>query len=117
MKTIGIVGSRRRNTLNDESLVKDKFFEIYQEGDQIVSGGCWAGGDKFAENIARDNDIDIIIHKADWARHGRIAGFLRNTTIAEDCDVLIACVSEDRTGGTEDTIKKAVKLGKKIILV
>jgi len=42
---------------------------------------------------------------------------VRNTLIAKDCTVLIACVAEDRTGGTEDTIKKADDLGKGVILV
>lgn len=35
-----------------------------------------------------------------------------------EADVLIACVAEDRKGGTEDTIKKFQKLGKtQLILV
>ena len=29
--------------------------------------------------------------------------------IAEKSDVLVACVTKDRTGGTEDTIKKFLK--------
>ena len=40
----------------------------------------------------------------------RGAGFVRNGDIAKDSDVLIACVAPDRTGGTEDTIKKFLKL-------
>jgi hypothetical protein len=114
---IGIVGSRRRDTLKDYELVKDKFLEIYKYGDTIVSGGCPKGGDRFAEMIASSFNIPIIIHKADWGK-GRGAGFVRNTYIAEDSEVLIACVSADRTGGTEDTIKKYLKLKKnRLILV
>jgi hypothetical protein len=45
------------------------------------------------------------------------AGFLRNTDIAKDADVLIAVVAADRTGGTEDTIRKVQKMGKRVILV
>jgi hypothetical protein len=38
----------------------------------------------------------------------------RNTLIARDArDYLIACVSTDRTGGTEDTIKKWIKFHRK----
>lgn len=114
-KTIGIVGSRRRNTFKDFQLCRRAFYKIYQPGDKIVSGGCEKGGDKFAEKIARGAGITIIIHHADWIGHGKVAGFLRNTAIAEDCDVLIALVHQDRTGGTEDTVKKALKLGKEVI--
>ena len=48
----------------------------------------------------------ILIYYAAWDRLGKSAGFTRNTDIARDADVLIACVAKDRTGGTEDTIRK-----------
>ena len=106
MKTIGIIGSRRRDNLGDYVKIKKKFFEIYKKGDTICSGGCPKGGDKFAELIAKDHNVPIKIHKAEWDKHGKGAGFIRNTYIANDSDVLIACVANDRKGGTEDTIRK-----------
>lgn len=112
MKTIGIVGSRRRNSIADKKLVHKKFIELYKDGDQIVSGGCPQGGDFFAEWIAKTEQVPITIHYARWHKHGKAAGFIRNGDIAKNADVLIACVAEDRTGGTEDTIAKFLKLGK-----
>jgi hypothetical protein len=109
---IGIVGSRRRNNVKDYSAVKEAFFKIYKPGDSICSGGCPLGADKFAEIIAETYQIPIIIYPAEWDLYGRGAGFIRNTTIAETSDHLIACVAEDRTGGTEDTIRKYVGMGK-----
>lgn len=106
MKVIGIIGSRRRDSLGDLSKVEKAFKSIYQEGDTIVSGGCPKGGDRFAEVIARTFNVPIKIHPAEWEKFGRSAGFQRNGLIAADSDVLIACVVSDRTGGTEDTIKK-----------
>lgn len=114
---IGIVGSRRRDTLEDYDKTLAAFFEVYNKGDTIVSGGCPRGGDRFAELISKDEDIPIKIHRADWSV-GRHAGFLRNGLIAGDADVLIAVVAPDRTGGTEDTIRKFVRIGgKRLILV
>ena len=112
MKIIGIVGSRRRNTSADKTKIYQKFLEIYEQGDEIVSGGCPQGADAFAEWIAKVAQVPIKIYYAEWNRLGRGAGFARNGSIAKDADVLIACVAEDRTGGTEDTIKKYQKLGK-----
>lgn len=118
MKTIGIIGSRRRNSQAGYGLVCNAFAGLYEPGDRIVSGGCPQGGDAFAERIAKQRQIPITIYYAEWDRLGRSAGFARNGDIARDADVLIACVAEDRTGGTEDTIKKYLKLGKdKVYLV
>lgn len=106
MKTIGIVGSRRRLSSADRQTVREALSLIYEYGDALVSGGCPSGADSWAEEIAKQIGGSITIHYPDWARHGRAAGFVRNGLIAEDADELIACVAEDRTGGTEDTITK-----------
>jgi hypothetical protein len=140
-KVIGIVGTRRRDTLADFQRTRDVFYTIYEPGDRITSGGCPQGGDRFAELIDIGLRIkytdaalwsltlseryallspEFIIHPAEWTKHGKIAGFLRNTAIAKSADCLIACVSEDRKGGTEDTIKKFLNMRKskeRIILV
>lgn len=117
-KVIGIVGSRRRDTDSDFRLCRTKFLELYNDNDKVVSGGCPKGGDRFAEILARSVGCTITIHHADWnGPLGKKAGFARNTNIAQDCDVLIALVAPDRTGGTEDTIRKALALGKEVVLL
>lgn len=109
MKVIGIVGSRRRSKVDDYWKTLDAFRKTYQDGDQIVSGGCPSGGDYFAEKIAKGEQVPITTHYAKWKKNGKAAGFIRNGDIAKQANVLIACVAEDRTGGTEDTIIKFLK--------
>jgi hypothetical protein len=110
MMNIGIVGSRRRNSSVDFQIVSDAFGTLFpQPNDKIISGGCSKGADRFAEIIAKVKGLSIIIHKPDWDNFGRMAGLRRNTDIAAESDVLIACVAHDRKGGTEDTIKKFKK--------
>lgn len=131
MKTIGIVGSRRRDADVDYLLVSRAFGGVYGKGDRIVSGGCRKGGDRFAELIADRFNIPITIHRPDQgeldlallvqnprAAYAKI-NYARNTLVARDADVLIACVAPDRRGGTEDTIRKFEKIhpGQKAILV
>jgi hypothetical protein len=106
MKHIGIVGSRRRKSVFDRNKLENQFWVIYEEDDWIVSGGCPEGGDKFAEDIAKEYGIPIIIFYPYWKKFGKAAGFVRNTPIALRSDILIALVAKDRKGGTEDTIKK-----------
>lgn len=140
-QSIGIVGSRRRDTWEDFEDCVTQFDLLYREGDLIISGGCPKGGDRFAELIAlmrtpcfgeyelwelsrqdrreliEEYNAPIRIFDADWNKLGRGAGFVRNTDIARESDILIAVVAPDRTGGTEDTVKKATNLGKKVYLV
>ena len=42
--------------------------------------------------------------------------YARNQCIVEDCDRLIAFVAPDRSGGTEDTIRRAQRAGKPVEL-
>lgn len=107
MKTIGVIGTRSRDSsISDMPLIKAAIMRIYDDGDQLVSGGCPQGGDRFAEMIAKTEQIPITIHYARWNKFGKRAGYVRNGDIADDADVLIASVSQSRIGGTEDTIKK-----------
>lgn len=129
MKKIGIVGSRRRDSIEDMQACRKVFLSIYEEGDIIISGGCPKGGDRFAYVFAQEYNIPITVHYPDkskldpekmkknpkWA-YAEI-NYARNTLIAQDSDVIIAVVHEDRKGGTEDTLIKANKMGKSIFLV
>ena len=109
MTIIGIVGSRRRNKQKDFNAVHDAFMKVYSKGDWICSGGCSKGADLFAERLAKDYGIPILIFYPNWKEGGRGAGFERNTDIAKWSNILIACPAKDRKGGTEDTIMKFEK--------
>lgn len=110
MITIGIVGTRSRDSLSvDFPKVKEAFLKVQQDGCFLVSGGCPQGADRFAELIAKHEQIPITIHYARWKKFGKAAGFMRNGDIAEDAHILIACVASDRTGGTEDIIEKFLR--------
>src|SRR3990167_10705948 len=95
MAKIGIVGSRRRNSQADFLLTEKTFLSIYREGDEIVSGGCPQGGDRFAEALAKKYQLPIKIYYAKWNYLGKAAGFQRNGNIARDADLLIAIVAEE----------------------
>lgn len=117
-KVIGVIGTRRRDSFKDLQAVEKAFLKVYEKGDMICSGLCRQGGDRFAVIFQRKYDLPCRWYPADWKKYGRGAGFIRNTYIAEDSDILIACVAEDRKGGTEDTIKKYLDIGKdQLILV
>jgi len=127
--TIGVVGTRSRDTERDRWMFLREFKKVYQPGDKLVSGGCAKGGDRFAEELANEQNIELIVHypnrsnldpkllsRSIKAAYTEI-NYARNTLIAQDCDILIAIISKDRKGGTEDTIKKTLALGKQVIYV
>ena len=104
--TIGIVGSRRRDSESDYQQVRSAVLAIFRQGDILISGGCPTGADAFAQRLANELDARCYIYPAMWDVHGRSAGFYRNTAIAIVSEFLVACVAPDRRGGTEDTINK-----------
>ncbi len=121
MKVIGIIGSRSRDTEKDFQKVWKVFSELYEDCDIICSGGCPKGGDRFAEIIMNRLNLPEnkrIIHYPKKPPKGSPyfeyvkANFDRNTLIAKDSDIIIACVNLTKNGGTEDTIKKYLKFGK-----
>lgn len=118
---VAIVGTRRRDAGDDYRAVEEAFkrlLTVWPDAEiGIVSGGCSKGGDRFAEGIAEVYGLPITIFYPDWRRYGRAAGPIRNKLIAAECDIMIACVAENRMGGTEDAIRKVKKLGKEVILV
>jgi len=109
MKTIGIIGSRSRDSHIDFKACEKVFLSVFEDGDELVSGGCPKGGDRFAEILAKKYQATIKIYYAQWNKLGKGAGFARNTYIARDSDILISVCSKDRTGGAEDTVKKFLK--------
>jgi len=114
MKKIAIIGTRKRNIITDFHAVREAFLDVYEEGDWIVSGHCPKGGDAFAERIAFEKGIPILLFPP--KRFRREEFFARNTLVAEAADMIIACLINPQdtlegiykrtSGGTEDTIRK-----------
>ena len=106
---LGIVGSRRRNSLEDKELIRQRIIEL--KPDSLVSGGCSKGADRFAEELAIELDLSIEIFRPNLkgnptpTRYDMIkAYYARNQQVAIASDRLIALVAPDRKGGTEHTI-------------
>ena len=108
---IAIVGSRE---FKNYSLMKEKYLEITKDMkvDAIVSGGA-RGADTLAEQLAKELEITLIVYVAEWKKFGKGAGMMRNTTIVEDSDIIIAFPIGSSVG-TWDTIRKAKKVNKPV---
>ena len=81
----------------------------------IVSGGA-KGADALAKRYATLNHIPLKEFKPDYKQFGHNAPVQRNALIVENADWVLAFVAPT-SKGTWDTIGKAEKMLKKVIIV
>lgn len=103
---LAIVGSRG---WANEAAVKE-LVEQQPQGTVIVSGGA-RGVDTMATDAAKAANLGVIVFPADWERHGKMAGMIRNGQIVDCCDQLVA-FWDGKSRGTADSINKARADGK-----
>lgn len=109
MKKLAVVGSR---TFNDYECLK-RVLQPWMPA-HIVSGGA-RGADALAERLAHEYDLPITVIKPDWKQHGRAAGPIRNRTIVDTADLVVAFWN-GQSRGTGTTVKYAREKGKTIII-
>ena len=80
-----------------------------------VISGTAKGADLFGERWAEERGIEVIRLPADWAKHGRRAGPMRNAVMAERGDGLVA-VWDGASAGTKNMIENAVKRGLRVAI-
>lgn len=105
---IGVVGSREFASLASVA----EWVNALPEGSVVVSGGG-RGVDLAAEVAARTRGLPVIIYPAEWDKHGRGAGFIRNQLIVNEADIVFA-FWDGKSRGTADTIARARKAGKPV---
>jgi predicted Rossmann fold nucleotide-binding protein DprA/Smf involved in DNA uptake len=110
---LGIIGSR---LFDDYEFAKSKILENFDVKiiDTVVSGGA-KGVDTLGERFADEFGLKKDISKPDWKKHGKGAAFIRNQEIVDHAEELIAFPIRE-SGGTWDTIRKAQKAGKRVIV-
>ncbi len=111
---VAIVGSRRGISNAEFTTQMEKWVEKYSYPSAIITGGA-QGVDSFAEAFAKEKGIHLILVPANWAVHGKGAGFYRNSLIVALCGCVIA-FHINNSKGTQDTINKARQQGKYVYL-
>lgn len=112
-----IAGGRN---FNDYTLLKERcdFFlrNKLNEGRVVIVIGQASGADALGERYARETHLSIEVHPADWKKHGRAAGPIRNAEMAEVADALIA-FWDGQSRGTKSMIELAKKKNLKVSVV
>jgi len=106
---VGIVGSRRRT---DRETIEGAV-GCLSLGTTVITGTA-RGPDRWAEQAARERGLEVVVHMPDlsgvrarWQAAERF--YARNQRIVDDSDLVIAFVAPDRTGGTKETVRRAVR--------
>ena len=68
------------------------------------------------KRYANEQGIPVESYPADWNRHGRSAGYIRNHEMLENADALIA-FWDGRSKGTKNMIDIAMRAGKAVRIV
>ena len=78
----------------------------------VVSGGA-RGVDKLGEIYASRFNLPIFIFKANWDKHGKKAGILRNIEMARNAEALLA-IWDGKSRGTLHMITEGHKQGLRV---
>lgn len=114
MKLI-IAGSRDISDIHHVSDAFFKYFENYRLPSiftEIVSGGA-RGADALGEYFAEAHGIPVKKFPADWDKHGKAAGFIRNKEMAEYADALLL-LWDGKSKGSENMLLEAARRGLRI---
>ena len=82
----------------------------------VLAGDCPTGADAVAREWCHDNDVNVVVFKAQWVRLGKAAGPHRNTMIAKWAQQLkdvspILALSCRGGRGTADCTRKLERAG------
>jgi RES domain-containing protein len=110
MRTI-IAGSR---DIDDMKLLESAIAESKMDITIVVCGEA-RGVDWLGKEWAISRNIPVHSFPANWSLHGKSAGFIRNTEMAENADALIA-VWDGESRGTKMMIDIAKKKGLKVFV-
>ena len=114
MKTV-IAGSR---DFKDYNLLKSQldYYRMHKNDITEVVSGCSKGVDMLGELYASEESIPVKQFPADWNKHNKAAGPIRNRQMAEYADCLIA-VWDGASRGTKNMIDEMNKLKKPVFVI
>lgn len=85
-KKVIIAGSR---SITDYKAIREAYLNYEIRISEVVSG-CAAGVDTLGEQLAEEFGIPVKKFPADWDKHGKSAGILRNIEMADYADELLS---------------------------
>lgn len=87
---------------------------LHRNDIRIIHGGCPTGVDAIAGVLARKLELECQVFPADWDKHGKAAGPIRNREMAQIADILVL-LWDGKSRGSKNCKEEFKKLGKPFI--
>lgn len=81
----------------------------------VVLCGMAIGADMLGYDWAKNRNLVIERYPADWRKHGKAAGFVRNEIMVEHADALVA-LWDGKSRGTQHVIGQAERRGLRVYI-
>ena len=118
MKELKLIVAGGRD-FNDFLLLEKTLIHLSDStyADQAISivSGMAPGADKLGYSFAVKHNVVCYPFPANWTKHGKRAGFLRNEEMAQFADALLAFTSGSK--GTEHMIETMERLKKPVFII
>ncbi|MFZ2537535.1 MAG: hypothetical protein WAX04_01375 [Oscillospiraceae bacterium] len=108
---VAIIGSRDCGNLTIEKVLQN----VPKEATSIISGGA-IGADSFAKPVAIALNLPLEEILPDYQTFGKIAPIIRNKTIVDRADIIIA-FWDYKSKGTQNALLEGLKQDKEIRII
>jgi hypothetical protein len=88
----------------------------FKDNSVSLVSGMAKGADALGYMFAHKNNVKVYEFHADWNRHGKRAGYLRNEEMGQFADALVAFWDGD-SKGTKHMIDYMIELGKHVTVI
>jgi hypothetical protein len=94
----------------DKDVIADEMANYVPDCPTVIHGAA-KGADSLAAEVAAAYGLDVQAFPADWARHGKRAGILRNLAMLDEKPYAVLAFQRNGSRGTQHTIDEALKRG------
>ncbi len=115
-KRIVVAGCRDYYNYNEAKEFINHCLKSFNAEDTFVflSGNC-RGADQLGERFAEETGLSVELYPAEWKKHGKAAGPIRNKKMVAACDAVI-CFWDGKSKGTRSLIQYAKEMQKPLAI-
>ena len=103
---IVVAGSRG---ITNEKAIERILLQYIAVKDTVITGGC-RGVDLIAEDLAQRYFNEVVTIHADWVKHGKAGGPIRNREMAQMADQVVV-IWDGYSRGAKSMIDEALRAG------